>query len=172
MRNYLMCACYWCVVPRSSCGNYYYVIGLELGPGLKHVSSSSYSGSCYLTKQVEQVLFDLRVTKNPVLLRFPNCYYLSSLWEINCSCSRLKLEIANLISIIMVKGSKVELRLEISDKEKKKKNNCGDGFRWCVNKSSRVLKFQAYSFSFVSNVSWDWTHYQTILYVQLWFIFL
>ena len=126
----------------------------------------------YLTKQVEQVLFDLRVTKNPVLLHFPNCYYLSSLWEINCSCSRLKLEIANLISIIMVKGSKVELRLEISDKEKKKKNNCGDGFRQGVNKSSRVLKFQAYSFSFVSNVSWDRTHYQTILHVQLWFIFL
>ena len=53
----------------------------------------------------------------------------------------------------MVKGSKVELRLEISDKEKKKKNNFGDGFRQGVNKSSRVLKFQVYSFSFISNVS-------------------
>ena len=59
----------------------------------------------------------------------------------------------------MVKGSKVELRLEISDKEKKKKNNCGDGFRQGVNKSSWVLKFQAYSSSFILNVSWAQTHY-------------
>ena len=53
----------------------------------------------------------------------------------------------------MVKGSKVELRFEISDKKKKKKNNCGDDFRQGVNKSSRVLQFRAYSTHHKTNPS-------------------